>query len=99
RRWDPALLALAGLLVVLPVASYFVLFSLNLNRNFNIRYFIYLTPLLILPMAMLAGADQEREDAATSWHPPALFPWALAPVLLLWLVYTGRYLLADLGNY
>lgn len=97
RRWDPALLALAGLLVIVPVASYLVLFSLNLNRNFNIRYFIYLTPLLILPMAMLAGEREEHHAASRT--PYARFPWVLAPVLLLWFVYTGRYLIADLGNY
>lgn len=99
RRWDPALLAMAGLLVVVPVASYFVLFSLNLNRNFNIRYFIYLTPILILPMAMLAGDDPEKDQESAAWNPPGIFPWAVAPILMLWFVYTGRYLLADLGNY
>lgn len=56
------LLALVGLAVVLPVASYALIFSLQLNRNFNLRYFTYLVPVFLFVLA-LAVTPQRRSRA------------------------------------
>lgn len=64
RRRVPASLALGGLVLLLPLCAYAVLFSLSLNRNFNLRYFTFLIPPALVALAaaaaLLGDARPER---------------------------------------
>lgn len=100
RRRDPLTTAWIGLALVLPVASFFVLFNLQLNRNYNIRYFTFLAPVLYgcWALAGVAVARALRDDLA----PRQLLRLALvgaAIPLALFTVYTARYHLTNKLNY
>lgn len=103
RTRNVALLAAAGLAVMLPIVSYFVLFSLKLNRNFYTRYFTYMVPVFL---AMGGWALARLREMLTSRNPRALemgqgtlvTGLMLAPMLLS-LLYTGRYLIDNKRNY
>ncbi len=92
RTRDISLAAFAGLVVVTLASSYAVLFSLSLNRNFNLRYFSYLVPLLgaaaLMAPMFLAQSMAERFRA---YLPLLLLPFVLP--------FTVRYMLTDHSNY
>jgi len=98
-RKSPAQLAFLGLALVLPIVSYIFLFSLQMDRNFNLRYFIYLAPVFLgvaaLPAAVLAdwlGKKRENTLGASFWS-------TLAPYGAVALAFSLVYLAADKSNY
>lgn len=95
-RWNrggrpKALLALLGLAVVLPLASYALIFSLDLNRNFNLRYFTYMVPLFLFVLTL--GSLPQRKDGAAAALVLGCWP------LLIQAGFSVRYLFADKANY
>jgi hypothetical protein len=98
-----SLLALAGLAIVLPLVSYFVLFSIQLSRNFYVRYFTYLVPVFLgvvgYGIARLQDLLMSKDPVAVLQSQPAVIrALAMIPVICL-LIYTGRYLLDNKRNY
>lgn len=91
-------LAFLGAAVLIPIASYAILFSINLNRNFNIRYFIYIVPLYIGLIAHIVYTADKKDSPSVGWlKKPTGIIW-----LVLFLVMggsTATYLFHDKANY
>lgn len=101
RTRNPVHLAMGGLGLMLPLASYVILFSIQLDRNFNLRYFIYLVPtyLMMIAFAATIGAAMIRKDKEVS-------PWKDLPFIALLIlplgigvVYSLNYHITDKSNY
>ncbi len=87
----------AGLAIVLPLFSYALLFSLNYNRTFYIRYFSFLQPLLLVCVA--GGVVFLAGWIARGTPTIRLLAMVLAVPVAVNAVYTGRFLLTPKANY
>ncbi|MCC5875919.1 MAG: hypothetical protein JJU11_06845 [Candidatus Sumerlaeia bacterium] len=102
RKREPVHLAMAGLGVMLPLASYIILFSIQLDRNFNLRYFIFLVPMFLMmisfAVAAIARWNREDEPMGNPWR-NGTFLGFLAPPLILAVIFSANYLLVDKSNF
>lgn len=99
---QPVHLAMAGLGLMLPLASYIILFSIQLDRNFNLRYFIFLVPMFLMMIAFavsVVGEWKQQNGGGISPWKNGVFLGLLAPPLVLAGVYSMNYLLVDKSNF
>ncbi|MEO8376307.1 MAG: hypothetical protein ABI579_01440 [Candidatus Sumerlaeota bacterium] len=92
----PRQLCLALLVVGAIGASYYVLFSIQLKRNFYVRYFTYLVPMLLAMIAYALCIFQEKVAALTGLRRVGYYCCACLAIGNM--SFTGRYLIADKRN-
>ena len=104
QRKSIAHLPVAGLMVVAPIASYVVIFNIQANHGFYLRYFTFQVPLFLgaagyfchVVGEMAAGKDGGRDSAMKGAVPAC----AAAGVLcLIWVPFLANWYAADRSNF
>ncbi|MBI1289705.1 hypothetical protein GC173_00480 [bacterium] len=96
RRLSPAAMSGLVLAMLLPVAAYFTLFSLTVQRAYYTRYFIFLVPTFLGLMVAFFGAEGETSESRVRFIFPRV---CLGLCVVCSVFFSGRYFTADLSNY
>lgn len=85
-RPRPGRVFLGTLCVALPIVAYTILFSIQANRNFNLRYFTFLVPVFLAGMGGIVLRWKQLH-------------FLTILVCLLWTYRVGQYYRSDLNNF